>query len=297
MTRFHVFLLSVFAFATSLLGAAPIKIISWNLEWFPGKRPTASAEEADAHMKEAKEALKKINPDVFIAEEVRDWATFNELATSAGLTTHVVSSFIDIEAGTIRPQQIGIASKLKCFAADWEPFKANVPSMARGFSYAALERPDGTLLMVYGNHLKSNAGDAADVGSMRDDQAKQLIAQRAIIEKAYGPAEGTGSGGRRPLAADKKISGWVLAGDFNTNHDGQFPACHVVQLLTDAGYHNTWADTPKEKRLTWESKNDRYKPTTFDYFFTLGLGKLNATMLDATGISDHHAIQLLVPEN
>ena len=30
-------------------GTEPLKVISWNMEWFPGKRPTASAAEAEAH--------------------------------------------------------------------------------------------------------------------------------------------------------------------------------------------------------------------------------------------------------
>lgn len=284
MNRFHLALAIVFSVTCSALHAAPLKVVSWNLEWFPGKRPTASAADADAHMKAAREALKKINPDVFVGLEVRDWAAFNELVSVIpGLTTHVVSNFVDPLTGEIRPQQIGIASKLTCRAASWETWKANVPNISRGFSYAALEQKNGGLLMVYGNHLKSNSGDAADVAAMRNDQAKQLIGQREIVEKAF---------------KDKKIDGWILAGDFNTNQDGQFPLCHVVEELTTAGFRNTWADTPKDKRLTWTpSANSKFEATTFDYFFTLGLGNPNAIMLDSpTAVSDHHAIQLILPE-
>lgn len=279
-TLVHCLLLAV-SFATA--HAAPLKVISWNLEWFPGHRPTASAKDADDHMKDAREALVKMNPDVFIAIEVRDWAAFEELVSAVpGLTTHVVSNFVDPETGEIRPQQIGIASKLTCRAATWEAWKANVPNISRGFSFAALETKNGELLMVYGNHLKSNRGEAADVAAMRNDQAKQLIAQRAVVEKAF-----TG----------RKIGGWIAAGDFNTNHDGQFPDCKVVEEMTAAGFRNTWADTPQKDRLTWSSRyKSEFKPTTFDYFFTLGLGDLNATMLDSPlAVSDHKAIQLTVP--
>ena len=270
--------------APHLVAAEALKVVSWNLEWFPGKRPTASAAEADQHMKLAKEALREINPDIFVGVEVRDWAAFQELVAAVpGLTNHVVSSFIDPETGEIRPQQIGIASKLTCRAAGWEPWKANVPNPHRGFSFAALEDKSGGLLMIYGNHFKSNRGDPAEVAAMRNDQAKQLIAQRTIMEKAF-----TG----------KTISGWILAGDFNTNQDNQFPECHVVADLVAAGFRNTWADTPLEKRLTWRSEpKSQFKPTTFDYFFTLGLGDLSATMLDSSPeVSDHHAIQLLIPQ-
>ncbi|MEO5914923.1 MAG: hypothetical protein ABIS50_11865 [Luteolibacter sp.] len=280
--------LAIFAAITlavpSLHAADALKVVSWNLEWFPGHRPTASAAEADEHMKVAQEALKKINPDVFIGVEVRDWASFQQLVSVVpGLVTHVVSSFVDPETGEIRPQQIGIASKLTCRAADWEPWKANVPNPARGFSYAALEEKNGELLVVYGNHFKSNLGDPAEVAAMRNDQAKQLIGQRAIVEKAF---------------VGKTIGGWILAGDFNTNQDNQFPDCHVVADFVAAGFRNTWADIPQEKRLTWRSSpKSEFKPTTFDYFFTLGLGDLTATMLESPPeVSDHHAIQLSVPQ-
>lgn len=269
----------------NIRAAEALKILSWNLEWFPGHRPTASAAEAEKHMKAAQIALRKINPDIFVGIEVRDWAAFQELVSVVpGLKTHVVSSFIDPETGEIRPQQIGIASKLICRGADSEPWKANVPNTPRGFSYAALEQKNGGLLMVYGNHFKSNRGDATEVAAMRNDQAKQLIAQRALIEKAF---------------AGKTINGWILAGDFNTNHDNQFPKCHVIADLTAAGFRNTWADTPQEKRLTWRSDDPKsdFKPTTFDYFFTYGLGNLTATMLDSQAeVSDHHAILLSVPQ-
>lgn len=272
-------------FAVPRLHAAEgLKVVTWNLEWFPGQRPTASATEADEHMKAAREALKALNPDVFVGIEIRDWAAFQELVSAVpGLTNHVVSSFIDPETGEIRNQQIGIASKLTCRAAGWEPWKANVPNSPRGFSFAALEQKSGSLLMVYGNHFKSNRGDDAEVTTMRNDQAKQLIAQRPIMEKAL---------------VGKTIAGWILTGDFNTNHDDQFPGDRVVAEFVAAGFRNTWADTPQEKRLTWSSRyKSEFKPTTFDYFFTLGLGNLTATMLDSPlTVSDHRAIQLMVPE-
>lgn len=279
-------ILAIFALAaTSLHAAPPLKVVSWNIEWFPGKRPTASADEVEKHMKDARAVLKKLDPDVFIATEIRDWASFQELVSVVpGLVTHVVSTFVDPETGEIRPQQIAIASKLTCRAASWEPWKANVPNQSRGFSFAALEEKDGGLLMIYGNHFKSNRGEPNVVAAMRNDQAKQLAGQRSVIEKAF---------------LGRKISGWILAGDFNTNHDGQFPGCNVVADLTAAGFHNTWANTPQKKRLTWRARDGgQYASTTFDYFFTLGLGTPTAILLDTpVDVSDHCAIALALPRD
>lgn len=274
--------------ALSLAGslhAAPQRFVVWNIEWFPGLRPTASAKEADAHMKACKRALAKMNPDIFVAQEIRDWAAFQELCSAVpGLTVHVVSSFRDANTGEIRNQQIGIASKLVCRAAWWENWQDNYPEIRRGFSFAALEHPDGGLLMVYGNHLKSNAGSntpegAANVAGMRNEQARQLLSHIETVQTAF---------------AHQPILGWIASGDFNTNHDGDFPGCRVVELLTEGGYFNTWTDTPKEKRLTWRGdKNERFKPTTFDYIFTKGLKEVDAHLIEVPReLSDHYPLTI-----
>lgn len=283
------FLLLLTLLTTAWSQTAPLKTISWNMEWFPGKRPTASAEEAAAHMKAGQDALKAMNPDIFIGVEVNDWNAFHEVCSVVpGLVVHVVSSFVDPQSGEIRPQQIGIASKLKCQGAWWEAWKANVPNISRGFSFASLEDPDGKgLIMVYGNHLKSNRGSdtpegAKNVGTMRDEQATQLLRHMKDMSVAYG---------------NRPIRGWIAGGDFNTNHDGQFPECHVVDLLTKGGFHNTWLNISKEKRLTWRTKpGGRFQPTTFDYLFAKGFGEITATAVEVDmAVSDHLPVQLLLP--
>ena len=287
-------LLSTLLILVSLLvpawsGTGPLKVISWNMEWFPGKRPTASAAEVTAHMKAGQEALKALDPDIFIGVEINDWNAFHEVCSVVpGLTIHVVSSFIDPQSGEIRPQQIGIASKLKCQGAWWEPWKANVPNISRGFSFAALEDPaDKSLIMVYGNHLKSNRGSdtpegAKSVADMRNEQAKQLLGHMKLMAQAY---------------TKYPIRGWIAGGDFNTNHDDQFPLCQVVGILTRSGFHNTWLNVPKEKRLTWRTEpGGRFEPTTFDYLFAKGFGEPTASAIESDpSVSDHLAVQLLLP--
>ncbi len=92
--------------------------------------------------------------------------------------------------------------------------------------------------------------------------------------------------------------GWIIAGDMNTNHDGQFPMCTAIKDLVGAGFHNTWSKTAREQRPTWRNHPDdtRFKPTTFDYFMTLGLKKNQALMVPgiAVEVSDHAPILLEV---
>ncbi len=266
------------------------RLVCWNIEWFPGLRPTAPAEDADAHMKACQDALREIDPDIFVVQEVRDWDAFHELVSVVpGLTVHVTSSFRDTQTGAIRPQQVGIASKWKCRGAWWQHWEANHPNLSRGFAFAALEHPDGGLLMVYGNHLKSNGGSHTpegeqNVADIRAEQTRQLLAHREEARAAYHGQE---------------IFGWVASGDFNTNHDNQFPLCQVVKMMTDGGYFNTWSGVPREDRLTWRSdpvvEKRRFEPTTFDYIFTQGLKENQAGIIEVPReLSDHYPIQLIV---
>jgi hypothetical protein len=75
-------LLVVFLFAAQAVYAAePLKLVSWNLEWFPGGSPNAGAEAAAAKMFAAQNALRAINPHIVCLQEVRDWAAASELVS------------------------------------------------------------------------------------------------------------------------------------------------------------------------------------------------------------------------
>lgn len=74
--------------------AQKIRIVSWNLAWFPGKNDNATEEEAKAHMQEAQAAIKELKPDILLLQEVRDWQAAEELCSVVlGLQVHVVSRF------------------------------------------------------------------------------------------------------------------------------------------------------------------------------------------------------------
>lgn len=280
-------------FLTPSLHADPLKSVSWNIEWFPGGRPNASKSEQTKQLKGATAALKEISPDIFLAQEVTDQKAFEKLATSVpGLKVHVFSQFLEPDGKTVGKQQCAIASTLKPHSAWFEAFAPteNLPNLRRGFAFAALEHPDGGLMMLYCVHLKSNGGSqtpkgAQDVASTRAESVRQIIAHKAEMEKKF---------------ADEKIIGWMIAGDYNTNHDDQFPLCTVIADFEKAGFHNTWSATPKEDRATWLSdpdpENRRFEPTTFDYFMTSGFKKVEASMIPdiPREVSDHGPIMLML---
>ena len=274
-------------FLCSLLCAEPLKTMAWNLQWFPGGRPYAKKAEQLKQIEGAKEILADQSPDILLAQELRYRSAFEKLVANVpGMKTHVFSNFLEADGETPARQQCAIASKLKADSAWFETFKPSkgLPNLRRGFAFAALEHPDGGLIMIYSVHLKSNYGSDTpegekDVAATRAESVKQLITHKAAMEEKF---------------AGKKIRGWVIGGDFNTNHDGQFSICTAIEDLVKAGFHNSWNETPKKDRLTWRTAPGykRFKPTTFDYLLTIGFEKTQASMVPDVPleVSDHAPI-------
>lgn len=275
------FLLALFTLNTGQ-AAEKLKIVTWNLQWYPGGSPKATEEQKEAHRKAAKKDLKAINPDIFIATEVQNWQEFNDLVSTVGLTTNVVSSYISRYTGELWPQQVAIASRLPCQAVWSETFRPVIPTLPRGFVCAALEIPDSEeLLMVYGVHLKSNRAyndkQAAENYDIRNEGTLQVIEHTALMQ--------------RVVFKSSKIRGWIIAGDINTNHDGIF-GDRVVEQFVDAGFVNTWKNVPASKRHTWRG-DGQYDPVTFDYIFLKGFGKVDAKLLKTSEeTSDHEAVEV-----
>jgi len=267
-------------------GENEITLISWNIEWYPGMYRYARSPQRRAHEVVVREALKPMQPDIFLAQEMRGWEPFAALcAVVPGLQPVVVSAFRSPYSGEYWQQQVGIASTLPVFAAWSEPWRrGNDFEVVRGFSVAAIRIPDSFhLLLVYSVHLKSNLARSEEHVELnykiRDESIRQLLEHIREMEE---------------VAFPDRVVGVIVGGDFNTNHDDQFND-NVIALMEAAGFYNTWGDTPRDERATWRG-SERFEATTLDYFFTKGLGKPRAVMLEVPDdTSDHWPVKLVVP--
>jgi len=269
--------------ASAQLPEHPLQILSWNIEWFPGKGFESTPDREQAQIEVVQEELRRLDPDILIASEIRDWAAFEEaVRVVPGLRIHVVSNFRASEGGELWRQQVAIASRLKCLATWSEPFEPTIPMLTRGFGFAALEDPaSGELILVYAVHLKSNRSRTEEEAQMnftiRNESTRQILNHMEEM--------------KRTTFQNKPIRGWIFAGDFNTNHDGQFED-RVVEKIEDAGFWNSWKNIPREKRLTWRG-SDQFEPTTFDYIFLKGFGGPEAFMAEtAEETSDHDGVMV-----
>jgi endonuclease/exonuclease/phosphatase family metal-dependent hydrolase len=258
--------------------------MTWNVKWFPGGYAEATKAEQTEHINAAQKIVAAADPDIFLAQEIRDETALKALIkNNPDLKIHVMSKFLNFEDKKPFPQQCAIASKLEAHSASEIPYKfiKNLPSLNRGFAFAALKHPDGGLIMTYCVHLRSNRGSEDPrmekiIATTRAEAIKQIIAHKNENAKKY---------------ANQKIIGWVIGGDFNSNHDHQFPLCTTIADLSKAGFYNTWDKTPQKNRLTWRNnpRFEDYKPTTFDYIFTSGFVKNQASLFPNVSlkISDH----------
>ena len=247
-----------------------LRVASWNLEWFPGRVPDATPAQQEDHMAAAKAALKKIQPDVLMTQEVRDWPVMTEaLSVLPGLQIHVVSQFGD------RPQNQAIASRLTADSAWSAPWKYGPSNPPRGYSFAALKTPDGRFLLCYSLHLKSNLGEMRANIAMRHESSRQLLQHVAEMLKVYST--------RGPC-------GVIVAGDMNTSiDDPKFAADASIRALRAAGFYWTHEGVPFEKRTTIPA-DENFPDNCFDHILTLGLGKPVAVAEAFPGISDHYPV-------
>jgi endonuclease/exonuclease/phosphatase family metal-dependent hydrolase len=264
-----------------------LSVVSWNIEWYPGKKNFARGEEMRAHAAIVQAELEKIAPDIFLAQEMRDWDSFARLTDVVpGLRPAVVSAFTSRRTGEYWRQQLGIASKLPVMAAwseRWQMQDEIQPP--RGFAAALIRLPGPGVrhLLAYSLHLKSNLSNNEEEEQQnyreRDESIRQVLAHmKEMKENAF---KGT-------------IVGVIVGGDFNTNQDGQF-GDKVMKMMEEAGFHQTWGRTAKADRATWRG-SDRFEPTTFDHIFTLGLGKLQAEMVTVPDeTSDHWPVRIVIP--
>jgi endonuclease/exonuclease/phosphatase family metal-dependent hydrolase len=267
-----------------LLGVRPVDaltVVTWNLEWFPGRFPNAGNQAKQEQMESAQKALKEIKPDILLVQELADWSSFQQLVgATSGLVVHAVSAFRDT-TGVTR-QQVAIASCLPANSTWSENFKRGWAEPPRGFAFAALTLPDGELLFVYSLHLKSNLvnsrSDEQHNIAKREDAAEQVLAHVNDMIKLYN---------------GYKIRGVIVGGDFNTNSDDdQFASERTLHLFESSDFWNCWNTVPRLARLSWKGSK-RFQPTTFDYLFCKNLKQPRASLWRSSGnASDHYPVLL-----
>lgn len=272
--RIAVWLTLLISIAGSTLRAEPIvRVITWNLKWFPGGKPGASLEQRRAQMEAAQKAIQTLDPDILLLEEVADEASVNELVSVlSGFSVQVVSQFPG------RPQNLAIATRFPTVGAWYDGWmKSGKDDPPRGYAFAAIELPIKRLLLTYAVHYKSN------LGIFEENVAKRTEASRQFLEHVSGVIQDYG------VASKVAI---LIGGDFNTSlDDKRFSAESSLRMLQTAGFYWTFQGVPFSERLTIPASG-RYPDNCFDHILTMGLGAAQAKVVPVPGVSDHNPVIL-----
>jgi endonuclease/exonuclease/phosphatase family metal-dependent hydrolase len=258
--------------ATASLAAAPLTVVTWNTRWLPGGHPNASEREKAEQMRREQAIVKALNPDILLLQEVADWKAAAELCSVVpGLTVRTVSNF------STRPQNLVIASRLpvdSSWYAEWKPtLGPDLPP--RGYAFAAIRLPDGTFLLTYSVHLKSNLGGIEPNIPIREEAVKQLLVHAKDMTALYAPR------GKTAL---------IIGGDFNSDSDDpRYGNDHSVGLLRDAGLTWVFRDVPRTQRITIPASRE-FPDGTFDQMFFRGLKLQGVKVGNAAGSSDHNPV-------
>ena len=255
-----------------------IRAAFWNVKWFPGGRPNASAAERTRQIRAVHADIAKLNADVIGFEEVRDW-------DSAALAVKPLDGFkVDVCAtfppreGQKDTQQVAIASRLQPISAwseSWKAGRAITPP--RGFAFAAYELQPRVLLLVYAVHLKSNLGEVVEDIAIREESIRQLRAHMKAMAQAY---------------ASLGTITWLIGGDFNTAPDDpRFNDEQTTRGLTDDGFAWVWQNIPAAQRVTLPP-DSRFPAACFDHIFVRGAKLKSAEVVPTSAASsDHRAIR------
>ncbi len=276
--------LLIFLLAATTAPAALVRVTTWNLEWFPNGSPKdALPEEQARRINSAAEILRRLNPDVLLLQEVRDYDSCSRLAEAIAPKTYQVaicSAFKEPFQKGFGRQQVAILAKYPAQAAwaeRWKSMEGVDPP--RGFAFAWF-KIGGADLGVYSVHLKSNL---IMRGNKEEELAKNIRKREVAARQLVGHLKSV------IATAIPNIRSTIIGGDFNTNQDqSMFLPEKTFAILHDAGFQDSTAQLPLLQRVTHPSSG-RYPNATFDYLWVKN-GSAGGLRIFNSGISDHYPL-------
>jgi endonuclease/exonuclease/phosphatase family metal-dependent hydrolase len=272
------FALLAFFVVGSALGQSPepakIRITTWNLEWFPnGSAHDAMPEKQAQRIEAAADVLKKLDPDILLLQEMRDYdacARLGEAIRPGAYQVAICSAFKGAK------QQEAIVAKIPAQAAwseSWKSMEGIDPP--RGFAFAWFKVGNADI-GVYSLHLKSNriAYGNKEIETVKNIRKREVSIQQLLahIHDVIGTVIPSVKG--------------LIGGDFNTNHDqAMFSAEKTLNTLADAAYRSAFDGVPFAQRITHPGSHG-FPDATFDYLFGKSV-RLGKPMITQTNVSDH----------
>jgi endonuclease/exonuclease/phosphatase family metal-dependent hydrolase len=252
-----------------------IRITTWNLEWFPnGSSHDAPPEKQAQRIEAAADVLRKLDPDILLLQEMRDYDACARLGEAIHPSTYQVAICSAFKGAK---QEEAIIAKIPAQAAwseAWKSMEGIDPP--RGFAFAWFKIGNADI-GVYSLHLKSNLithGDK-EIEAGRNIR-KRVVSIQQLLAHIHDVIE----------TVIPSIKGLIIGGDFNTNHDqAMFAAEKTLDTLTSTAYQSVFQGIPFEERITHPGSHG-FPDATFDYLFGKNV-RIGKPVITQTNVSDH----------
>jgi endonuclease/exonuclease/phosphatase family metal-dependent hydrolase len=273
------FALVAFFVVGSALGQSPqpakIRITTWNLEWFPNGSAHDAAPALQAQrIAGAADVLRKLDPDILLLQEVRDYDACARLGEAIELGAYTVAICSAFKGGK---QQEAIIAKIPAQAAwseSWKSMEGIDPP--RGFAFAWFKVGNADI-GVYSLHLKSNR---ITHGNREAETGRNIRKREVAIQQLLAHVHDV-IGTMIPSA-----KGLIIGGDFNTNNDqAMFATERTLHSLIGAGYRSVFGGIPFQERITHPGSHG-FPDATFDYLFGKNV-RIGKPIITQTNVSDH----------
>jgi len=258
--------------------AQPLRVTSWNLQPPTVRTNAAGAITNGISIPAAANALKKLNPDVILLQQVNDWTMCEQLAQAlwpAKYNVVACSAFREPRTSTLRKQQVAILAKARARAVfSWsEPWRnRGVTPLPGGFTFAALQIGQQRVGFFSAQTAAQPSGPAAKQpgaaakqprpGGKQQNAATQEERLSAAIEQLLLQVDSARNWGTN------RVQAIVVGGTFATVPGREAALANTpLQLLQEAGFGDVFQDTPAAERPTMRV-GARQTGMLADYIFT-----------------------------
>ena len=268
--------LALFGLLPSCLAGA-LRVTTWNLEL------PALAGTNDVRLQEAAAALKQLNPDVILLQQVRDWKMCGRLVQAlkpAQYAVQVCSSFRDARTGALSEQQVAILSKARAYfswSEGWRP--QGEAALPGGFAFAAFQVGQQRF-----GFFSVRAGAATADGRNPSRRAAAAEAPAASVGQLL---EQVGSVSNWVA---NRVEAFVVGATFDTHAAGWLAARdNTLRLLEAADFGDAFRETSAVETITVAEKAGR-PGATADYILTQPAGCIANPSTLTTAVSGHYPV-------
>lgn len=261
-------LLGLTGLPVRLPAAEPVRIVSWNLKSLSQAADRNAP--LDARLNSAALALRKLEPDVILLQEVPDWKTAADLASRIDPRFGVrICSAYERAVGGRSPHQMAVLSHFRGSITFHEAWQGVPGDEGYGYAFAMLD--------VHGRRVGFASLVLPDAAAT-DESAGRLMAAGQFFAKL---AEIRSWRDNPPAAFF--FSGTLSAGSEVSDA--------VLQRARTEGFINAFLNLPGESRVTLRARDGR-PALPVDHIMGEGGGYSAPAQLTSTIVSDHSILSV-----